>query len=326
MRNDFESNYLAHHGILGMKWGKKNGPPYPLGASDHSAAEKKAGYKKSLGGGRNEELYDRKTNESTKEKRHLTEQQKRYIKIGMAALGITAAAVGTVYLVKSGKASALINTGKSFINGNTPTSNAKILGDKIEKVTGEVVGSDTSQLSPEVKKAYDNAVKIAKNINPTGSNKNCGACSIIINANDRLGTNFQADDIAVSDYKQLSNFFKGYNAEKHSFRADPTNGLMTDDVKEEFDLMKDLLVNKGNGASGICSGMWEANDGASGHYVAWKVAKDKVIFIDGQNGNVYLDDAFDELFSRMKHGTLAYSRLDDLEPIVENIQKLAYNR
>lgn len=57
MRNDFESNYLAHHGILGMKWGKKNGPPYPLGSGDHSASEKKAGWKKSLGGGRNEEDY-----------------------------------------------------------------------------------------------------------------------------------------------------------------------------------------------------------------------------------------------------------------------------
>ena len=36
-------NYLVHHGIGGMKWGKKNGPPYPLKSSDHSAAEKKAG-------------------------------------------------------------------------------------------------------------------------------------------------------------------------------------------------------------------------------------------------------------------------------------------
>lgn len=41
--NEFYSlkEYMAHHGILGQKWGKQNGPPYPLGANDHSALEKK---------------------------------------------------------------------------------------------------------------------------------------------------------------------------------------------------------------------------------------------------------------------------------------------
>lgn len=43
------SNELYHHGILGQRWGTRNGPPYPLDASDHSASEKKAGWRKSLG-------------------------------------------------------------------------------------------------------------------------------------------------------------------------------------------------------------------------------------------------------------------------------------
>lgn len=31
---------IKHHGILGQKWGVKNGPPYPLGGGDYTAREK----------------------------------------------------------------------------------------------------------------------------------------------------------------------------------------------------------------------------------------------------------------------------------------------
>lgn len=33
-------DYLAHHGILGQKWGVKNGPPYPLSGGDYTRLEK----------------------------------------------------------------------------------------------------------------------------------------------------------------------------------------------------------------------------------------------------------------------------------------------
>lgn len=46
------SKDIQHHGILGQRKGVRNGPPYPLNPGRHSASEERAGWRKSLGGGR----------------------------------------------------------------------------------------------------------------------------------------------------------------------------------------------------------------------------------------------------------------------------------
>ena len=80
---------LSHHGILGQKWGKQNGPPYPLDVKDHSASEKKAGWRKSL---------DESSANPNEGKFQLSDKQKKYIKIGATAVAASLAICGGVYL------------------------------------------------------------------------------------------------------------------------------------------------------------------------------------------------------------------------------------
>lgn len=76
----YYDGYLSHHGILGQKWGKLSGPPYPLGKGDHSAAEKRAAEKvgvkvgKDSGKGSIEKVKKAKT---SKPRKTLTEEEKR---------------------------------------------------------------------------------------------------------------------------------------------------------------------------------------------------------------------------------------------------------
>ncbi len=77
--------FLEHHGILGQKWGKLNGPPYPLGSGAHSTSEKKAasaaGVKVGSDSGKGSIANVKKSpssqNAIKKPKKELTEEEKR---------------------------------------------------------------------------------------------------------------------------------------------------------------------------------------------------------------------------------------------------------
>ena len=79
---DAGMSYLEHHGILGQKWGKKEGPPYPLGSGDHSSAEKSAaqaaGVKVGQDSGKGSIAnVKKKSTRSKSAKKIMTEEEKR---------------------------------------------------------------------------------------------------------------------------------------------------------------------------------------------------------------------------------------------------------
>jgi len=50
--NDSPQDYVAHHGVLGMKWGKRNGPPYPLNAAGRKKLMRQNGMHYKVGNAR----------------------------------------------------------------------------------------------------------------------------------------------------------------------------------------------------------------------------------------------------------------------------------
>ena len=150
---------LYHHGILGMHWGDKNGPPYPLKSKDHSASEKKAGWRKSLDNNsdariikkgtkvyritndKNDSTYDRKKYVSLSKQDHKKWQEyigEAYTKQGIQAYDIK------YKTVKDLKIAPYTKLGELFLKDQTGLSKAQIITDSRE--AQRILNQDTDDL------------------------------------------------------------------------------------------------------------------------------------------------------------------------------------
>ena len=214
---------LYHHGILGMKWGKKNGPPYPLDAEDHSQSEKQAGYEKSIKGGLSDE------------------QKAKFKKAAKITTGVLLGAAvvgGSIYLAKSGKLDdVFLKSGKDIVDGlkDTPVDDlgagginlledknsiTKSIEDKIESITKQKfdpaidkcikdckhIENDYFSCSPEEKIQY------LKDRNKPANGINCQAGTLAYEISRRGGdvTAKDIDTTNVNDTKFMQNCFKDF--------------------------------------------------------------------------------------------------------------------
>lgn len=72
--------YLAHFGINGMEWGKKNGPPYPLKNAMRSASERKANRESKSSKAMREATIKSKTTKELKDDAERSENEAKYRK------------------------------------------------------------------------------------------------------------------------------------------------------------------------------------------------------------------------------------------------------
>lgn len=180
------NDFLEHHGILGQKWGKQNGPPYPLGSDDHSGKEvslaKKTGTKigKSSGLGHHggaaqiqngkHYKYSSNSDEAKKAKR---KQTLKKVAIG-AAVVVGAAAITYVVAhhgnsappqaVQSSQTKPVVeNLIKNFGNASADSLRGQLESGKVTISDKEYRHMVNTEMQPstvdDVNKAFDEATK-----------------------------------------------------------------------------------------------------------------------------------------------------------------------
>lgn len=272
-------NQLAHHGILGMKWGKKNGPPYPLDYADHSPKEKRLMTK----------TQKEKTKGEKPSKSGLSDaDKKKLLKAGAIAAGIGLAAVGGYALYKSGVLNKLVGSGKSFV-GNIDLSDdvprteiprtevPRVQTLKTKSVLKENLGKSFEKLDMSMIKSINDG-------NPLSNSGNCTNTSAVYILNSLFGGKFQAKSldegrkgIGADLYKDL---FKGINEIK-------TNNN-PDNVYDGYKIGKRVIDQIPNGSTGILLTVIPGANGTGRHAVNYEKSLDGVFsIVEGKYGRAF---------------------------------------
>lgn len=295
---------LSHHGITGQKWGHRNGPPYPLGASDHSAAEKaamssKSGpSSKSVSSGSDSKSSKSSSSDDIATGKNFVANQKKegwsdlssdeqavLIELGVVTTAVAVSATASkIYEVKERKRL------DKKLNEMREKGDFKTLADVPRFPKGAELDTEKNMLT----------------VNPgfpdEGTTNNCMLCTTAMIMREK-GYNVNANKIDEGLFeKNVEKAFDGPNVKFKKLRVNDT------------DQIYDKLAKEGDGAYGnLTVQFWLGG----GHSVFWKVENGEARIYDGQSGEEYKRDGKGDYGNMMLYVNpkfCQYSRCDNAEP------------
>lgn len=316
-------NELYHHGILGQKWGKRNGPPYPLDPEDHSASEKKAGWRKSLSD--DEKIDIVRKNSKLEQDRKIDSYYAELKKTAKAVLddpdvqaGLKAAAVIlAAYGAYKIGAPLLKDAGMEFLDrtfGSTEALRTNWNGmvqDSVFNSLDELPKSKTNYFDDYMNSTSDTAYTIlTNNVNngwpdAAGRTNNCMLCTTsIVMKLKGYDVSAETSDNGWS-MKQVSDWFEG--------------ATVTSPHALSYKSLMKQMAESGDGSYGNFAVQWKTG---GGHSIFYIVKDGKVHFIDGQANLEYNPK---KLFKHADILQSKYVRLDNCEPKEAVIGALSEN-
>lgn len=299
--NNHQSLYLAHHGVMGQKWGERNGPPYPLTPGAHSRAEVRANWKQSLSskhrramGSTDTEFTEKApvdhmkvlSDEDRKKAIHKL-KIRRAVGIPVAVLGRPVAGI-----------SMFVDANKALRDDSKALKlDAKYQAERDKNPIDSKTGMRLKQSDMSMEEDIKRVNPLYKDISQQ-SKSNCVLCSVTYDLR-RRGYDVTAQGAGFGyENDEVTNWYK----DKISYKE-------IDNVKKNKVSPENIISALSSaGGRGIVNVFWP---GGGGHAMAYDTEGGSLKIIDAQSGDIYTPDKIKKAF---KHGTGAeYARTDNLK-------------